>query len=191
MAKETYLVEENESSKAYENATYPPLPYHTQAPSRTLRVQYQGWMRNEIRIRDENNTTTLYNVNIQLSKPHITIDSASKATIGTVMLPSLSNTIKTTVHDSPITLTSIGLLKNGHRWSSPTLGKVDMIWKTQKNLDLSCLDAQGLKVAQFSFPNWNLREVGKLELFGSEMAEAAVVEEILVTGLGMIEYTWA
>jgi hypothetical protein len=191
IGKETYPVEDNKNFKSYDNPGCPSLPYHSQTPSLTLRVQYQSWMRNEVRIRDVNNTATLYNVNIQLSNPHITVHSTSKAAVGTVVLPFLSSTIKTTVHDSQITLTSKGLLKNGHKWSSPSLGKIDITWKTQKNLDLVCLDAQGVKLALFSFPNWSLRESGTLELFGSEMVEALVVEEILVTGMAMIEYTWA
>lgn len=181
---------DNQGPPSRENPAYPPLPHHTQAPSLTLHVRYESWRTNDVRILDADGATTLYTLKLQLRKPQMTIDAASAtATIGTVTFPFLTSRIETTVHDSPITLTSLGLLKKGHAWSSPALGNAAMTWKTKsRNLDLVCSDAQGVMVARFDFPNWGLRKVGKFEMFGSEVTRGAVLEEILVTGLAMVEY---
>jgi hypothetical protein len=155
-----------------------------------LHVRYESWRKNELCILDADNNTTLYTIKLQMRKPQMTIESIStKATTGTVIFHTLTNRIETTVHNSPITLTSRGLLKNGHKWSSSRSGNVDMTWITNRgNFNLVCLDEQALPVARFIFPNWSLRKAGTFEILAPEMSQGAVMDEIIVTGLAMAEY---
>jgi hypothetical protein len=57
-------------------------------------------------------------------------------------------------------------------------------------LDLVCVDERDVAVARFCFANWSLRKCGMLEMFGREV-ESEGVEELLVTGLAVVQYTLA
>jgi hypothetical protein len=168
------------------NSAYPPLPHHTQAPSRTFHIEYESALTNRARILAEDNTTLLYILKLHLSKPYTTIDSVSTgSTIGTVTFHTLSNRIDTTIQNSPIALTPRGILKFGYKF---TLRGEELSWKMQKHkLDLVCVDEAGVARARFCFANWSLRKCGVLEVFGSGEG----VEELLVTGLAVVQYTLA
>ena len=56
-----------------------------------------------------------------------------------------------------------------------------------RNLDLECSDDSGIRVARLHL-GWSLRKTGKIEIFGAEVARGAVMEEIMVTGLALMEY---
>jgi hypothetical protein len=182
---------DNRSAPSYETSAYPPLPHHTQAPSLTLNIKYESWRKSKIQVLAADNTTILYAINLGMRKPHMTIRSASSdATLGTVAFHSLTNRIDTTVNGSSIPLTSAGVLKNGHKWTSPARGNVEFIWKSKlRNLDLTCVDERGVPIARFKFPNWSLRKVGTFEMLGPDVAQGAIMEELLVTGMAMVEYT--
>lgn len=185
---QTPVADQNPPSR--EKPAYPPHAHHTQAPSVMLHVRYESWRTSDIHILGADNATTLYTLKLHLRKPQMIINSAStNATIATVTFPSFSSRIDTTVHGSPIALTSRGLLKNGHTWSSPALGNMDLAWKTKAlSSDLECLDEQGVPVARYVFPHMSLRKAGRFELYGPEVTRGAVMEEILVMGLAMVEY---
>jgi hypothetical protein len=58
-------------------------------------------------------------------------------------------------------------------------------------LDLVCVDERDVAVARFCFANWSLRKCGMLEMFGREVESEGVEEELLVTGLAVVQYTLA
>jgi hypothetical protein len=175
---------------SYDKTAYPPLPHHKQAPSVTLHVWYESWRKNDVHILDADHATTLYTLKLAVRKPQMTFDStAAKATIATVRFNLLSRGIDATVNGSSIPLTPRGLLKNGHTWRSAALGNVEFTWKIKSfGLTLVCEDERGTPVARISFPGLGLRRAGRFDLYGPEMSRAAVVEEMLVTGLASVEY---
>lgn len=175
------------------SSPYPPQPHHTQAAARVLHVWYDGWHISRVRVLDTDNATPLYTIRMKITKPHLVIESASAgSTIGTVSFHTLSNRIDATVHDSSTTLTCRGLFKNGHTYPSPALGGATLTWKTQgHSLDLVCLDEGGVAIARFCFSNWSLRKAGRVELMGPQAASGALMEEIIVTGTAMVEYSVA
>ncbi|KFY97084.1 hypothetical protein V500_02212 [Pseudogymnoascus sp. VKM F-4518 (FW-2643)] len=177
-----------EAPPSYDKTAYPPLPHHTQAPSLTLYVWYESWRKNNVHILDSDHATTLYTLKLQVRKPQMTFDStAAESTIATVDFSLLSRSIEAAVNGSSISLTSRGLFKNGHTWSSPVLGNVELTWKI-KGLNQVCEDEQGICVAKLTFRIMSLRRAARLDMYGPEVTRSDVLEEIVVTGLAFAEY---
>lgn len=174
------------------SSAYPPQPHHTQSPPRVLHVWFDKWHVNPIRVLDSDNATALYTVRLKATKPHLRVRAASSTTgittIGTVSFHNLSSRIDATVHDASMTLNSRGILKSGHTYSSPALGGACLTWKRQHHsLDLVCLDEREAPVARFCFSNWSWSKGGRLELLGPDVASGAAMEEMVVTGMAMME----
>lgn len=183
-------IEGSGSSENRSTSEVSPSPHHAPKSSRTLHVRYEGWPIDRVRVLDDDNSTILYTVQLQMRKPHITINSvATGAAMGTVIFHSLTTRIDTTVHSSPIILTAGGLLKNSYTYSSPALGGGKLTWKTRNfKLDLICMDEQNMPIARFVFNNWSLRKCGTFEMIGPGLDRVDVMEETLVTGLALVEY---
>lgn len=177
-----------EQPPSYDTNAYPPLPNHTQAPSQTLFVWYESWLKNDVHILSEDHKI-IYNIKLKMRKPQITLSSAAtKDTVATICFPCFSCSIDAVVNDAPFQLTKRGILKFGHTWTSPARGNSRFTWKTggRFRLSLICEDEQGVCVAQLTFPGLKLRKAARLDLYGT--CSKALTEEILMTGLAVTEY---
>jgi hypothetical protein len=181
--------EHHQTPPSYDSKAYPALLNQTQTPSRTLYVWYESWQNNDIHILDADHTTILYTVKLHIRKPQIIIHSASSgAAIATVNFNLLLTNIVATLNDSPIPLTSRGLLKNGHTWPSHAQGNATFTWKLKGMKSLVCEDEKGSVVARMTFNALSLRKTARLDMYGSEVMDDAFMEEILVTGMASMEY---
>lgn len=63
-----------------------------------------------------------------------------------------------------------------------------MTWNIKKSsFNLECLDGSGIPIARFRFSCWSWRKAGKFEFLGPKANNEATVEEVLVTGLALVE----
>lgn len=177
-----------EPPPSYDSSAYPPLPHHTQAPSQTLYVWYESWLKNDVHILSEDHKI-LYTIKLKMRKPQITLNSPdTQDTVATVSFSCFSCSMDAVVNDAPFQLTKRGLLKLGHTWKSPAQGGSQFTWKAggRWKCSLICEDEQGVCVAQLTFPGLKLRKAARLDLYTT--GSQALVEEILMTGLGVTEF---
>ncbi len=168
----------------------PPQPHPTQSPARTLNINYENRHTSPILIVDAaHDNTTLFALNLQLHKPHMTISHAStSATIGTATFHALTTRIDTTAHDSPIALTAHGILRTSYTWSSPARGDVPKRWKGgSSSSELVCLTGNKVAVARVLFTCWSVKRCGSLEILGAEAKGGGFMDEVVVTGLALVE----
>ena len=178
-----------ESEVKSDSSAYPPQPHHTQAPSRLMNVVYEHYRTDRIRVLDADNTNTLYTMKLQMKKPHIVVKATStETTIGTANLHMFKGGIDTTVHDNSITLSKHGFFKSTYTWPSPALEGATLTWKF-KNLgvEILCLDEREIAIARFRFNNWSAKKCGTLEMLGPQADGGLLMDEILVTGLAVVE----
>lgn len=179
--------------KTAESSTYPPQAHHTQSPSRVLHVCYDKWHLSPARILDSDKATLLYTTKLRSWKPHLRIYVASPTTadstsVGSVSFHEFSSGIEANVHDVSMTLNSRGIFKCGHTYSSPAFGGACLTWKRQHHsFDLVCLDEREVPIARLCFSCWSWSKLGRLELMSPDVASGPAMEEMLVTGLAMME----
>ncbi|KAI4142053.1 MAG: hypothetical protein LQ341_003327 [Variospora aurantia] len=179
----------------------PPIPSTLmfrpqQAPpsSRTLHVYCDRSNAANARIVDSDKTTTLWLFRVRMRKPHLTISSAvpTAAILATATYHDFSSRIDVVMRGVPITLSSRGAFKNGHTYQSPALAGATLTWKSQNFLtDLVCVDDKGVVLAQFHFKTWSLTKYGSLELLRSDLTSGYLMEEVVVTGMAMVEHEMA
>lgn len=148
-----------------------------------------------MRVLDNDNATELYHAESHIRKPHLNVKSAATGiSLGTATFHCMSSRIDILVRGTPMTLEPCGTWgRKGHQFPSVALGGNTFLrWKHDKHdQDLSCVDEQDVILARFHFSNWSLTKVGKLELVGpmaNDYREGGLMEEVLVTGLAMVQH---
>lgn len=102
---------------------FPPQSYHTQAPTRTLHVNYGNWKSSRIAILDKDEHHPLYNLKISLTKPQMTFSAAASSPTETTLVTfhTLHTHIDALVNDRPIILTTHRSLQSIYTYASPAL----------------------------------------------------------------------
>lgn len=174
---------------SYDKSAYPPLPHHTQAPSRTLHVWFESWLKSDVHILDADHSTLLYTVNLKLRKPQIALYAASsQKEVGRVNFSIWSCTFDSTIHGVQVPIKSRGVLKNGYYYESNAIKGATFTWKWTSKMKLVCEDGDGITVACYSWPGMSMRKGGRFDFFRPEVVRDEVLEEILLTGLAVVQY---
>lgn len=189
----TSLPPQNSNTQSSGFKSLPPQAYHTQAPMRTLLINYGNWKCSHITIQDTDELhTPLYDVKRSIAKPQMvfsTAQSIGTTTIATVIFHALHTRIDAMVTSRPIKLTTHLSLKSVYTYASPALQGTNLTWKTRNtNSDLKCVDEKGVVVARFRFSGLSLSKVGRLEIVDSRARDGAAFEELVVTGLAFAFY---
>ena len=173
---------------------FPPQSYHTQAPIRTLHVNYGNWNSSRYAILDTDEHTPLYDLKTGLTKPQMTFSAAAAAssspetTLATVTFHTLHTHIDALVNDRPIKLTTHRSLKSLYTYASPALQGAVLTWKSRNTSnDLECVDEKGLVVARFHF-KMSMKKAGRLEIMDARAQDGDGLEEMMVTGLAFAYY---
>lgn len=139
-------------------------------------------------ILDADHETVLYTAKLKMRKPQIRMYSAStQEEIGTASFPVFSSGFDSVIHGQSIPIKSRGVLKNGHFFVSEALPGAKFTWKSTSKLNLVCEDERGVRVASYTWPSVSMRKGGRFDFFSPEVARDAVFEEILVTGLVIVQ----
>lgn len=174
---------------------YPAQAHHTQAPARTLHIDYGNCKATRIDITDSDEQKPLYNIKLKMTKPQMTFESASTRTpIATVIFHTLHSRIDTIIHDSLITMTTHLSFKSVYTYASPALQGATLSWKSRNTtFDLECVDEKGVVVARFHFSRLSMKKAGRLELVDVRVCDDGnvLLEELMVTGLAFAYYMQA
>lgn len=156
--------------------------------NRTLHFYNDG--RKVIEIFDSDKKTLLYRVDMQRSKPHITVSRAfDKDTKGVVPIGTITNHRWSSKMDveiagcPPITMESgfmstrypINLPQLNGEWSNKGAMSADLVFKT----------AAGKRMALFEHSSWARHKKGKLHLTGD--TSQAELDALIVTSLARID----
>ena len=167
----------------------PQRPYVSQPTSpRTLHLVSQRWGADPMNIFDTDNSTLLYTTSVSTFKPHFTVRSAlSNAIIATVVDHSLTARIDIILYNQPITLNFEAFWKGGQNsFTSLALPGEVFTWK-ERGEGLVCTEKGGGMVAKFEEAGWSRKKIGKMELMGERVREGYAMEEVVVTGLVMVQ----
>lgn len=184
---------------SFPHQLYPPQSYHTQAPSRTLQVDFTDWKGRHIHVSEAGpEAPVLYTVDIHMRKPNMVFKTGETgSTFATIDFPTFSSKIKAHIHGHEITLhVKMGLrsgFKAGITYESPALQSACLTWRSKscfKIFDFECLDEKSVPLAQFTPHNsWSVKKLGRLELFGTRASSGVGMDEVVVTGLALAYYT--
>jgi len=180
----------NEQKLQFTNA----IPNKTAAsevyPSRTLEVRQQGKLSRSVDVLDVDSAGPLYTIKSRTLKPHLTFTSFSDSqTIATVEFPSFSRKIDITLRGQPITIQYEWKWKATYTYTSPTTSAV-LTWKSDKYTDMVCLDERGMALARFccAMLTTSMAKVGTIEIVGDAAAGGQVLEELVVTGVSVVNH---
>ena len=176
-------------------SVYPPGPLHTQATTRTLHFYYETWRENSMSVTDSDKSTVLYVAKIRVRKPHMTFQRpTTNADLAIVSFHILSSRIEITLHGQSVLLNSKGMFKNGYSFVSPTFRNETMTWKRDNcstDIAMVCVDGADVPVARIAACNWSVKKLGKMELFGPKAQSGDTLDEIVVTGLAVLQVALA
>ena len=144
---------------------------------------------------DTDKSTVLYVAKFRVRRPQMTFQRpTTNADLGTVSFHTLSSCIDVTLHDQSVRLTSKGTLKNGYSFVSQTFRNETMTWKREggfKDLAMVCVDGEDVPVARIFASDWSVKELGKMELLGPKAQSGDALDEIVVTGLAILNVAGA
>lgn len=152
------------------------------SPTRTLHLTFDNWKWSKLTICDSDKTTQLYRVECHtFRKPHLVMhrtDAPPGApNAGEGDMHTLTSRVDIRLHGQPFEFRSLGALKDGFYYNSPTLNGAKMIWKSKSRFsyfDLICLDPTGAIVARIEWANMSLTKLGKLELLDEKFVRGGV-----------------
>ena len=192
----------NTSPYPYQPAMYQPhqpAMYHqpqqvaTSSSTRALHIYHPHGNPAKATIFDADKTTPLYTVKIRMLKPHLIVAAAassSPAPIATALFHDFRSHIDVVVRGTPLTLHSRGIAKSGHAYISPALGGAEVVWKRESMVgkDMRCEDGNGSVLARLKFNSWAWKKCGTLEVMAAGADGGRAMEEIVVTGMVMMEH---
>jgi hypothetical protein len=165
-----------------------------QAPSRTLKVEYTRWTLTRLRIYDPATSRNIYEAKIQWLKQKMAFTKPGTTDpFATVKLHNL--TPRWTVQFdgmAPLLISLKGVMNYEATHESPTLQNARLTWKCKyhfKTMDLECRDENSVMIARMQANIWKFKKICTIEFFGGEIAaNGPVMDELVVTGLAMLEY---
>ena len=175
---------------------YQPAMYHQPqqlgtSSTRALHIYHPHGNPAKATIFDADKTTPLYTVKIRMLKPHLIVAAASSpAPIATALFHDFRSHIDVVVRGTPLTLHSRGITESGHSYISPALGGEEVVWKRESMVgkDMRCEDGNGSLLARFKFNSWAWKKCGTLEVMAAGADGGRAMEEIVVTGMVMMEH---
>jgi hypothetical protein len=171
---------------------------------RTLHVTYDNYwsLHTTIHVTTTSTGTTaippteLYTIEARHRKPQMRIYSHSHSPgnteIATVDYHALKTRIDVTLRGRQITLDSAAWnLNRQYSYTSAALGGEKMTWRPRRKLDdlkLVLLNGRGVAIARFKPEYWGKKRGGVLELMPDCWATDALMEEVLVVALAVVNY---
>jgi hypothetical protein len=144
-----------------------------------------------LRVYDSDKTTPLYEVELGWKKLEMKIRStATNNEIGTAEYHFVKTRIDTTVHGTPIRLSSQHWNRE-YTYDSPAFIGAKLTWKPQRKLDeldMVLLDEKAMPIARFMPANWAMKKGGKLEILSQSVGGQEVMDEVVVSTLAVMYY---
>ena len=161
---------------------------------RVLHVVYtSGWL-TKLQVLESDKTTALYECDTnRLKRPDMIMRSgADNSEMGTVKIHLFKSRIETYVHGQHIPLNSGGMLKGSYSFTSPAFQNATLTWQPRRKmdpLDMVLLDDQAMPVARFlKGEYYGLKKAaGQIELLGNSAGNQAMMDEIVVTALAILQ----
>ncbi|KAH8699021.1 hypothetical protein BGW36DRAFT_460825 [Talaromyces proteolyticus] len=183
-----------EDQNKHSFSKYPPQPYHTQAPSRTLRFKPTNIMHSAWEVTDEGAGNVLYKAKLKSLKNQMIIKTGSspETEIATVKFHSFRPKIDISIQGQEITLPLKTKLQHKTTFNPLALQGTTLTWKSSshlKTLDLDCFDENSMPVAKISVSTWAFKSDYRFEFYeGNTDNSPLLMDELVVTGLAMIHY---
>ncbi|RFU32942.1 hypothetical protein B7463_g3396, partial [Scytalidium lignicola] len=172
-------------------------PERSTSQARTLHIQFDNWKWRKGTILDSDQKTELYRIECHTRAPQIIMYSLrdsvqSPESRGEVTMHAMTSRMDIRIHNEDIKLTSRGILKDGHSYTSPALEGAKLTWQSKSKLDylnLLCLDENAMPVARTSFANsWKATKGGTIELAGDGVVkDGRAMDKVVLTALAMIQ----
>lgn len=131
-----------------------------------------------------------------MRKPHLTFRRVGapdgEKAFSTVVFHSWTQKIAVQVHDNEISIKARNWKQRDLEWSSPAFGGQTMAWHHENPWTSNSLIllAQGqLPVAKFSLARISVTEAGKIEFMGDRSLNQEMLDEVVITGVAVVQYT--
>ena len=166
--------------------------------SYTFHIFVVSQLTRELRITSSDQATDLYKMDIRSTKDPNQIEITSTQTpgspvIGTATYNPPSSRIDCTLHSHPLTLLKRGIFKSSHIYISYALAGKSLRWQQAAGAFSSgntvlVDDESDMPLARL-WPNKGFKtyKAGELELLGPAAMNEKVREEVLITGLALLE----
>lgn len=116
--------------------------------------------------------------------------AATSNAIVNINFHSMSSSVDIKIKHCTITLESLGFFSGGYPHRSPVFNTM-LRWKRKSWLsesNMTCTDDRGIVLARFEISQWSMLGDGKIELMGQAAQGPLAVEELVVTGIAMVEW---
>lgn len=131
-----------------------------------------------------------------MRKPHLTFRRAGapdeETALSTVIFHSWTQKIAVQVHDNDLSIKARNWKQRDLEWSSPAFGGQTMAWHHENpwtSTSIVLLDQSQLPVAKFSLARFSVKEAGKIELMGDRSLTQEMLDELVITGVAVVQYT--
>ncbi|KAE8352196.1 hypothetical protein BDV28DRAFT_158056 [Aspergillus coremiiformis] len=174
---------------------YPPQPYHTQGPVRSLKVEFTSWTTRHLIINDMGQDSVVYAADLHNRNPQMEFKAgATHAPFATVHMRALKPEMEIRLHGRDLNLRVKTRLKSETTFASLAFPNTFFTWKSTsalKSLDFECVDQNGVAVARFKPQcSLTLRKLGRLEILIPSAANGVAMDELAITGLAFMYYVY-
>lgn len=133
-------------------------------------------------------------------KPHMifhAVADSSPSELANVTFRVRKPAIEASIHSGPTLSIPVGgffadTYKKDVTYTSAAMAGTELRWQSKSNwkvFDFVCLGPDGVPVAQFTATSWSLRKAGTVEVFGERAREGRALDELVVMGLALAQYT--
>lgn len=165
--------------------------------SRFLHIYVEGLTRRRMTIFDSDKTTPIYIVNSNSggcfsSKPHMrfcrppTPSSTTETQIGSASFRTWSRAVELEFGSSAVYLEPKGALTRSTEFQS-SVGLLTWQHDSALGSDLRLVNAEGNWLARFEGNTFSLSKTGKLEIAGGVQWGPGLLDEIVISGIAMVE----
>lgn len=157
-------------------------------------MKYENWKGTQVVVADQGaEENPLYVAHIHVRKPNIVVQSTSQgqSELANVIFRWWRSKIDFNIRGAEFQLARKGWWDACFKYTSPAYGNKPLKWTSNllfRAYDFSCETEDGVTLAHFSADSWNLKKVGKLELFGAVQENKELMEEMMVMALALIQY---
>lgn len=166
-------------------------------PSRFLHIYVEGLTRRRMTILDSDKTTPIYIVksnrgSIFSSKPHMkfcrpqTPSSTLETQIGSASFRRWSRALELEFGSSAVYLEPKGFLTRSTKFQS-SVGPLTWQHDSAIGRDLRLVNAEGNWLARFEGTSFSWKKTGKLEIAGGVQWGPGLLDEIVISGIAMVE----
>ncbi|KAL6721288.1 hypothetical protein ACLMJK_000390 [Lecanora helva] len=188
-------------SSHYPPQYQPPTPQPTHPPyaTSTLHIQNSGLQISQILITHSRLPHPLYTIHAPKrshfsSEPHLLIHSSNNTPTSSIRFHSsgLTENIDLVIHGQALLLKASTWSTSSYELQSRVPGIGKLKWKNKdvlKGGDLKCVDESGNVMARFEASKWaEVQKDAKIELAPTVTPGSPLMDEIITSGIAMVEY---